>query len=112
MMKTEILLEIKEAENEAKRIAEEAQERKQKIISDAKKKVMKIIREAESSEEVSKFITKSVAKIEIVKNKKLEEGLREVEKLRRKALKNVKKASKILVREYERYIDAQVSKDE
>ncbi|MFQ6089733.1 MAG: hypothetical protein ACE5K0_12660 [Candidatus Methanofastidiosia archaeon] len=112
MMKTEILLEIKKAENEAKKIAEEAQERKQKIISDAKKKAMKIIQEAESSEEVSKFITKSMAEIEIEKKQRLKEGLRKVEKLRRKALKNIKKASKILVREYERYIDAQVSKDE
>jgi len=108
MAKTEILLRIKKAENDAKALIAEAAEAKSRRILEAKNAAGKIIRGAE--EEAEKFAAEYLgkAKEDINREKKwiLKGGLSEAEQIKAKAEKNVNKAAEYLIAEFERTVNA------
>ncbi len=108
MTKAEILSEIKVAEEEAKTSVARAIEAKNKKISEAQVQSRDIIRSAEveaqkySDSEISK--TKALIKGE--REKIIQKGKVEAEAIKSKAKKNVAPATKFILTEFERTLDA------
>ncbi len=104
MTKAEILSEIKKAEDEAKNLVAQANEARNKSISEARAKAREIIKQAE--EEAQSFANDEMNKareaIREEREKLLEKGALEAEELKKKAKKNITKASKFILTEFER----------
>jgi V/A-type H+-transporting ATPase subunit G/H len=108
MSRAEILTGIKQAEEEAKNLVLRSNEEKVRKISEARAQSREIIKKAEddasknSASEISKV--RESAKIE--RDKVVEKGKKEADEVKSKARKNVAKANKLILAEFERVINA------
>lgn len=108
MAKTEILLQIKKAEDDAKALIAEAAEAKSRRILEARNAARKLIREAEEKAEkfAMEYLRKAKEDIKKEKEEILGKGLSEAEHIKAKAEKNVIKAAEYLITEFERTVNA------
>ena len=108
MTKAEILSEIKVAEEEAKASVANAIDAKNKNISNAQAQLRDIIRGAE--EEAQKYadseISKAKALIKEDRENIIQKGMADAEAIKAKAKKNVPQATKFILTEFERAVDA------
>ncbi len=108
MTKAEILSEIKVAEEEAKTSVARAIEAKKKKLSEAQAQSRDIIRGAE--EEAHKYadseVSKAKALIKEEREKIIQKGKTEAEAIKAKAKNNVPNATKFILTEFERAVDA------
>ena len=108
MTKAEILSEIKVAEKEAKALVARAIETKNKKITEAQAQSRDIIRSAE--EEARKYadseIDKAKALIKEEREKIILKGKADADAIKAKAKKNVVNATKFILTEFERAVDA------
>ncbi len=108
MTKAEILSEIKVAEEEAKASVARAIETKNKKISEAQAQSRDIIRGAE--EEAHKYADSEVSKAKSLikedREKIIHKGKVDAEAIKANAKKNVAQATKFILTEFERAIDA------
>ncbi len=108
MTRAEILSEIKRAEEEAKNLVARAVEAKTQRISEAKAKAREIIKKAE--EENHEYAASELSKArEIIKEEReklVEKGAEEALDIKKKANKNVAKATKFILTEFERAANA------
>jgi V/A-type H+-transporting ATPase subunit G/H len=108
MSRAEILSEIKQAEEEAKKYILLANDAKAKKISEARAQSREIIKKAEgdaalfSTSETSK--AREIAKKE--REKSTEKGKKESQDIKTKARKNIPKANKFILTEFERAVNA------
>ncbi len=108
MTRAEILSEIKQAEEEAKKMVMLANEIKTRKISEAKVQSKEIIKQAE--EEAASYSAAEISKTK-EQNKKerdeiIEKGLKAAEDVKARARKNVAKANKFILAEFERAVNA------
>ena len=108
MTRAEILSEIKRAEEEAKSLVAQANETKSKKISEAQAQAREIIRMAEEEARQSAESTISEARksIKEEREKIVQAGIAEAEGIKNKSKKNVPKATKFILTEFERAVDA------
>ncbi len=108
MTRAEILSEIKQAEEEAKKMVMLANEAKTQRISEAKIQSREIIKQAE--EEATKYYVSEInrAKEQIKKERETitEKGLKTAEDVKARARKNIAKANKFILAEFERAVNA------
>ena len=108
MTKAEILSEIKVAEEEAKSSVARATEAKNKKITEAQAQSRDIIRSAE--EEAQKYadseVSKAKALIKEEREKIIQKGKAEADGIKAKAKMNVVPATKFILTEFERAVDA------
>jgi V/A-type H+-transporting ATPase subunit G/H len=108
MTKAEILSEIKVAEEKAKASVARAIEEKNKKISEAQAQSRDIIRGA--GEEAQKYadseVSKAKALIKEDREKIIQKGKADAEAIKAKAKKNVPQATKFILTEFERAVDA------
>ena len=108
MTRTEILSEIKVAEEEAKASVARAYERKNKKISEGQTESKDIIRKAE--EEAQKTAESKIGEIKKQikeeREKIIKKGAEEALEIKTRATKNVTKATKFILTEFERAADA------
>ncbi len=108
MTRAEILSEIKRAEEDARAMVAEAIEAKNKKLSEAKVQAREIIRKAE--EEAARLAESQVNEarkaIQEEKQKIIEKGNVEASAIKQKAKKNVTKATKFILTEFERAANA------
>jgi V/A-type H+-transporting ATPase subunit G/H len=104
MTRAEILSEIKRAEEEAKNVVAQANEAKNQRISEAKAQARELIKKAE--EDAARYAADEVSKArEIIKQEReaiIEKGTLEAENIKKKARKNITKATKFILTEFER----------
>jgi V/A-type H+-transporting ATPase subunit G/H len=108
MTKAEILSEIKVAEEEAKASVARAIEAKNKKISEAQAQSRDIIRNAEvdAQKYADSEVSKTKALIKEDREKIIQKGKTEAETIKAKAKKNVANATKFILTEFERAVDA------
>lgn len=108
MTRAEILSEIKAAEEEAKALVARATEVKTKKIIEAQAQSREIIRNAEvdAQKYADNELNKAKALIEEEKEKIIKKGIDEAEAIKVKAKNNVINATKFILTEFERAIDA------
>lgn len=108
MTKAEILSEIKVAEEEAKASVARAIEAKNKKISDAQAQSRDIIRSAEEEarKDADSEIRKAKSLIKEEREKIIQKGKAEAEAIKAKAKNNVPQATKFILTEFERAVDA------
>jgi len=108
MTRAEILSEIKQAEEEAMAIVAGANEAKNKKLSEAHAESREILKKAE--EEAQKYaeleINKARKEIDKEREKIIEKGAAEAEENRKNAKKNVTKATRFILTEFERAVNA------
>ncbi len=108
MTRAEILSDIKQAEQEAKNFVSRAIEAKNQKISGAKAQSREIIKKA--GEEAGKYAASEIGKArEVIKEEKkilVEQGAGEAEEIKKKAKKNITKATKFILTEFERAANA------
>ena len=108
MTRAEILSEIKVAEEEAKVSVARANEAKNKKISEAQSQARDIIRSAEENAEkyADSEISKAKKLIKEDREKIIKKGIEEAGAITAKAKKNVAQATKFILTEFERAVDA------
>jgi V/A-type H+-transporting ATPase subunit G/H len=108
MTKAEILSEIKVAEEDAKTSVASAIEEKNKKISEAQAQSRDIIRsaEVEAQKYADSEVSKAKALIKEDREKIIQKGKAEAEAIKAKAKKNVAPATKFILTEFERAVDA------
>jgi len=108
MTRAEILSEIKKAEEDAKAMVAQAAEAKNKKISEAKVAAREITRKAEedAAHLAESRINEARKHIQEEKGKIIEKGNLEASEIKQKAKKNVAKATKFILTEFERAADA------
>lgn len=108
MTKAEILSDIKSAEEEAKTSVARAIEEKNKKISEAQAQSRHIIRSAEeeAQKNADSEISKAKALIKEDREKIIKKGKTESEAIIAKATKNIASATKFILTEFERAVDA------
>ena len=108
MTKAEILSEIKVAEEESKALVARAIEAKNKKISDAQAQSRHIIRSAEeeAQKNADSEISKAKGLIKEDREKIINKGKMESEAIIAKATKNISSATKFILTEFERAVDA------
>ncbi len=108
MTKAEILSEIKVAEEEAKTSVARAIEAKNKKISEAQAQSRDIIQNAE--QEAQKYADSEISKVKTLikeeREKIIQKGKAEADAIKAKAKKNVAPATKFIITEFERAVDA------
>ncbi len=108
MTRAEILSDIKRAEEDARAMAAEAIEAKNKKIFEARAQTREIIRKAE--EDAARLAESQVndARKEIQKEKQeiIDKGNVEASVIKQKATKNITKATKFILTEFERAANA------
>ena len=108
MTRAEILSEIKQAEEEAKKLVIQANEARTLKISEARAQSREIIKNAE--EKASQYSVSEISRArEKVKNEReliIEKGLKAAEDVKGKARKNIPKANKFILTEFERAVNA------
>ncbi len=108
MTRAEILSEIKRAEDEAKGLVVLAHEARNKKINEGKLQAAEILKSAE--EEAAKYYISEIGKAreesKIEKEKLIKKGYQEAEEIKAKAKKNISKATKFIVTEFERAANA------
>ncbi len=108
MTRAEILSEIKVAEEEAKASVARANEAKNKKISEAQSQARDIIRSAE--ENAQKYADSEISKakklIKEDREKIIKKGIEDAGVIKAKAKKNVAQATKFILTEFERAVDA------
>ncbi|VVB89553.1 Uncharacterised protein [uncultured archaeon] len=108
MTRAEILSEIKKAEEEAKAMVAQAAEAKNKKISEAKMAVREIMRKAEEDAAgiAESQINEARKRIQEEKGKIIEKGNLEASEIKQKARKNITKATKFILTDFERAANA------
>ncbi len=108
MARAEILSEIKRAEEEAKASVAQANEEKNRRISEAMALSREIIRKAEeeASQNAESLINEARKKIKEERGKIIEKGVAEAEDIKKNTRKNIAKATKFILAEFERSVDA------
>lgn len=108
MTRAEILSEIKQAEEEAKNFVAKANEARDKKITEAKAESREIIRKAEEEglEYASSEINKAREIIRAERDKITDKGSLDAEDIKKKAKKNIPKATKHILTEFERAVNA------
>ncbi len=108
MTRAEILSEIKRAEEEAKNLVAQAVEAKNQRISEAKAQSREILKKAgeENLEYAASEIGKAREIIKEEREKLVEKGAEEALEIKKKANKNVAKATKFILTEFERAANA------
>ncbi len=108
MTRSEILLEIKRAEDEAKALVAQSSEIKIRKVSEAQAQSREIIKNAE--EEAQKYAESEISEakkhIKVDREKITGKGKEEAEGIKIKAKKNVKKATEFILTEFERAVNA------
>ncbi len=108
MTRAEILSDIKQAEEEAKSSVIQANETRNRKISEAHAQAREIIKKAE--EEARKSYESAISdarkKIKEEREKIVLAGIAEADESKNKAKKNVQKATKFILTEFERAADA------
>ncbi len=104
MTRAEILSEIKRAEEEAKNLVVKANEARNQSILEAKAKAREIIKKTE--EEAANYAAGEISKArEIIREEReklIEKGALEAQEIKKKAKKNITKATKFILTEFER----------
>ncbi|MBU4492723.1 MAG: ATP synthase archaeal subunit H [Euryarchaeota archaeon] len=104
MTRAEILSEIKRAEEEAKNLVAQANEARNQRISEAKVQARDILKKAE--EEALRYAASEISRArEIIKEERekiVEKGAEVAEDIKNKARKNITKATKFILTEFER----------
>ncbi len=108
MTKIEILSEIKRAEDEVKTLVAGANEAKNKKMSEAQAQSREIIRKAgeEARKNAESEINAARKKIREEREKIIQKGVQEASEIKKKAKKNVAKATEYILTEFERTVDA------
>ncbi|MFZ3059937.1 MAG: ATP synthase archaeal subunit H [Candidatus Methanoperedens sp.] len=108
MTRAEILSDIRQAEEEAKKLVLQANEARNQKINEAKAKSREIIKKAE--EETLEYAAAEINKArEVIKEERekiVEKGVSEAEDIKKKANKNIPKATKFILTEFERAANA------
>ena len=108
MTRAEILSDIKQAEDEAKGMVIQAHEVRNKKVNEAKSQAREILKSAE--EEAAKYyisqINKAKNESKIEKEKLTKKGYQEAEEIKSKAKKNISNATKFILTEFERAVNA------
>ncbi|NMA30331.1 MAG: hypothetical protein GX941_00745 [Candidatus Methanofastidiosa archaeon] len=107
MEKSEILLEIKKAEDTAKKIIAEAEENRKIRLAELDLEFEKILekRKHELDLDIDKQQKLEIDKIYMEKQRSISEGVREIEKVRDQALRKKDKAIEAILTKFMRYID-------
>ncbi|HNV94030.1 MAG: hypothetical protein APG08_00339 [Candidatus Methanofastidiosum methylothiophilum] len=107
MEKSEILLEIKKAEDAAKRIIAEAEENRKIRLAELDLEMEKIFesRKRDLDLDIDKQQKLEIDKIYMEKQRAISEGVREIEKVRDQALGKKDKAVESILIKFMRYID-------
>ncbi len=104
MTRAEILSEIKRAEEEAKNLVAQANEARNHKISEAKAQSREILKRAEG--EAIQYEASEISKArEIIKEERekfIKKGAEVAEEIKNKAKKNITKATKFILTEFER----------
>jgi V/A-type H+-transporting ATPase subunit G/H len=104
MTRAEILSEIKRAEDEAKNLVAQANEARNHKISEAKARSREILKRAEG--EALQYEASEISKArEIIKEERekfIKKGAEVAEEIKNKAKKNITKATKFILTEFER----------
>ncbi len=108
MTRAEILSDIKQAEEEAKKLVLQANEARIQKINETKAESREIIKRAEC--EAQQYAESEMSKArEIIKQEKekiIGKGALEAEDTKKKAKKNITKATKFILTEFERAVNA------
>lgn len=108
MTRAEILSEIKRAEEEAKNLVARAVEAKNQTISEAKAQSREILKKSgeENLEYAASELSKARKIIKEEREKLVQKGAEEALDIKKKANKNISKATKFILTEFERAANA------
>jgi len=108
MAKEKILSEIKEAEDNARKMIDDGKKRKNDRIASARAEAREIIKQAEVDAQISVQSAMSSAEQSITSDRKkiIEDGVHEAESIAKSASSKVDEAVKLIVNEFERAIHA------
>ena len=114
MEKVEILLEIKKAEETAKKIIADAEENYKKRLVELNVEMEKLLEKKKSDIdlEIEKQLRTETDRIFMEKQRVISEGVREIEKVREEALEKKDEAINFILDKFMRYIDELQRKDD
>lgn len=114
MEKAEILLEIKKAEETAKKIIADAEENYKKRLVELNVEMEKLLEKKKSDIdlEIEKQLRTETDRIFMEKQRVISEGVREIEKVREEALEKKDEAINFILDKFMRYIDELQRKDD
>jgi len=114
MEKAEILLEIKKAEETAKKIIDDAEENHKKRLVELNVEIEKLLekKKRDLDLEIEKQLRTETDRILMEKQRAISEGVREIEKVREEALEKKDEAINFILDKFMRYIDELQRKDD
>ncbi len=108
MARAEILSEIKQAEEEARKLVIRSDEARTQKISEARAHSKEIISKAEDDAAQMWSLEINRVKLELRKEREtvIEKGIKEAEEIKARARKNISKANDFILNEFERAVNA------